>query len=554
QPFGYNDGLIVPGTKFPLGTPPSTIRSAAAERAPLRGVVRVIVVLVDFSDKQMSATPADLEKLFFSQGEMATGSVRDYYKEVTHGLIDIQGEVVGPLRLPQKLTDYANGEAGIGDTLPSARTMARHAAEAADAKVDFGPYDNDGNGYVDAFIVVHAGSGAEVTLKKGDIWSHKWVMEGEEYVTDATKVYGYLTIPEDAKLGVCAHELGHLLFGWPDLYDTDESSEGIGDWCLMASGSWNGKGGDRPAHPSAWCKAGQGWVTVANQTANGAATIGDVKDSHTVHRLWADGQASQEYFLVENRQRAGFDDNLPGEGVLIWLIDEAVATNTNENHPKVALKQADGKRDLETRANQGDPGDPFPGSTGNRAFGFASTPSSKSYAGSDTGVAVTEISDSGPTMTARFSVQRQVPLADKTGRVGIDTKSELVDDAIAEKLAADTPPREKMFLTQAEVPGKAIKAIFDKQLHDKLLVEGPRQPDWPFGPPGEDATSLAGLETRLAAVEARLGQAKPFISAELRPDLSGGAFAGEPDVREKDQDRIDSPFEKRMLDVPPAIG
>ncbi len=554
--FGLNDGLIVPGTKFPLGTPPSVIRSAAADRAPLRGPVRVIVVLVDFSDKKMaSATKANFEKLFFSQGEMATGSVREYYKEVTHGLIDIQGEVVGPFRLPEKITTYANGEAGMGKVLPSARTMARHAVEAADAKVDFSPYDNDNNGYVDAFIVVHAGSGAEVTLNKGDIWSHKWVMEGEEYVTDATRVYGYLTIPEDAKIGVCAHELGHLLFGWPDLYDTDESSEGIGDWCLMASGSWNGKGGDRPSHPSAWCKAGQGWVTVANQTANGSVVISDVKDSHTVHRLWADGQASQEYFLVENRQRSGFDDHIPGDGLLISRIDDAVATNTNEDHPKVAIVQADGKRDLETRANQGDPGDPFPGSTGNRSFGFASAPSSKSYAGSDTGVAVTEISDSSPTMTARFSVRQQVPLADKAGRAGITTKSKLIDDLIAQMLETDTPRSEKMFLTKDEkdVPDEWI---VNKSFHDRLLIDEPRykKPGLPFGPPSGDATSLAGLEARLAAVEARLGQAQPFISSELRPDLSGGAFAAEGDVKEKDQERIDSPLEKRLLDVPPALG
>ena len=36
---------------------------------------------------------------------------------------------------------------------------------------------------------------------------------------------------------MCAHELGHLLFGFPDLYDTDYSSEGIGNWCLMAGGT-----------------------------------------------------------------------------------------------------------------------------------------------------------------------------------------------------------------------------------------------------------------------------------------------------------------------------
>jgi immune inhibitor A len=38
----------MPPDYFPLGTPLEFIRNAAAERAPLRGLVRVIVVLVDF--------------------------------------------------------------------------------------------------------------------------------------------------------------------------------------------------------------------------------------------------------------------------------------------------------------------------------------------------------------------------------------------------------------------------------------------------------------------------------------------------------------------------
>ncbi len=403
--FGLNDGLIIPGTEFPLGTPPSKIRNAAADRPPLRGAVRVIVVLVDFEDRPMTADKEHFEELFFSQGQLPTGSVRDFYQEVTNGLIDIEGEVVGPYRLPRTLAAYANGHSGTGEALPNARTMARDAAEAADPEVDFGPYDNDGNGYVDAFIVVHAGPGGEASGDTNDIWSHKWVLDGGEHVADTTKIYGYLTIPEDGKLGVCAHELGHLLFGWPDLYDTDYSSNGIGNWCLMAGGSWNGEG-DRPAHPSAWCKAHQGWVDVVNQSESGGVTIDDVKSSQTVYRLWTSGNIeSQEYFLVENRQQTGFDDNLPGGGLLVWHIDDTVASNTNENHYKVALEQADGQRDLELDLrNRGDDGDPYPGSTENRSFDADSNPSSNSYAGSPTGVAVNEISDPDPSMTAHLSV------------------------------------------------------------------------------------------------------------------------------------------------------
>jgi len=402
--LGLNDGLIIPGTRFPLGTAPSRVRRQAAERAPLRGAVRVIVVLVEFPDRKIEATAERFEDLFFSEQKLETGSVRDYFREVTNDAVDIQGAVVGPYELPDSLATYAGGDSGMRDELPNARTMAQHAAEASDRDVDFGPYDNDGNGFVDAFIVVHAGPDGAETARGGDIWSHKWVLE-EEYDADTTKIFGYLTIPEDARLGVCAHELGHLLFGWPDLYDIDNSSNGLGDWCLMAGGSWNGiEQGDTPAHPSAWCKAQQSWVEVVTPTADDDVTaIPDVKDAHKVWRLWTEGRSGQEYFLVENRQRVRFDEHLPGDGLLVWHIDDSTEDNSNENHYKVALVQADGLRALETRESEGDDGDPFPGSSGNRSFNGGSSPSSNSYAGADTFVSITEISDPAPEMTARFA-------------------------------------------------------------------------------------------------------------------------------------------------------
>ena len=92
--IGLNDGVIVPADAFPFGTPLSVIRSAAADRAPLQGTVRVIVVLVDFTDKHMTQTLQHFKDLFFSQGG-AQKSVREYYSEVTNGLVDIQGDVVG---------------------------------------------------------------------------------------------------------------------------------------------------------------------------------------------------------------------------------------------------------------------------------------------------------------------------------------------------------------------------------------------------------------------------------------------------------------------------
>jgi immune inhibitor A len=400
---GFNDGLIYPGTYYPTGTTAAVARRAALERAPLRGQIRVAVVLVQFPDRSLPAdAAARTERLFFSTGELPHGSVAEYYADVSGGLIGITGKVVGPYTLPRGLSAYAGADNGTQAALPNARTLADEALTASAADLDYAPYDNDGDGFVDAYIVVHAGRGAEQTGRTSDIWSHKWILPTERTV-NGVKVYAYLTIPEDANIGVAAHEIGHLVFGWPDLYDPDQSSEGIGDWCLMSGGSW-GLGGERPTHPSAWCKANQGWIDVVAPSANGPVTVEDVKTGRAAYRLWTNGQDGTEYFLVENRQATGYDASLPGAGLLVWHVDDAVEGNTNEAHFKVALEQADGKRQLELNGNRGDAGDPFPGTSQVTTFTATSTPNSRSYAGSDTCVAITGIPAPSAAMTVEVSV------------------------------------------------------------------------------------------------------------------------------------------------------
>lgn len=552
RPFGFDDGVIIPPDQYPLGTPMRSIRAAAAERAPLRGTLRVVVVLVQFSDRAFGSTAARFNDLFFSTGVVPHGSVAEYYREVTNGLVDIAGEVVGPITLPQTLAWYANGNFGIGRPSGTARAniMAQDAASAANASVNFGLYDNNGDGFIDAFIVVHAGSGGEQTGNPGDIWSHKWTLPSAMAV-DGKQIYAYLTIPEDARLGVCAHELGHLLFGFPDLYDTDESSEGIGNWCLMAGGSWNG-GGDIPAHPSAWCKANQGWVTVNTVTTSGTLTIQDVKMSHSVNRLWKSGGGGNEYFLLENRQRTGFDAALPGEGLLIWHIDEGQPGNTDENHYKVALEQADNLRDLEMDRNRGDAGDPYPGTTGNTSFTGSSSPSSNSYANQPTCVSVTQISVPGPTMTAKVAVTCKVASKDlkDVRKEGKEIQKEIKEHKELQKELKDGHKELKDGLKELKDGHKELKEghkelkdghkELKEEVKDRLdRFQGKAGAERPGGPGGAGTGAFAAqyggaepLEQQLAMLEARLaaletGQApaaaQPFIGAELRPDLVGQA-------------------------------
>jgi len=298
----------------------------------------------------------------------------------------------------------------------------------------------------------------------------------------------------------------------------------------MAGGSWGG-GGDTPVHPSAWCKANQGWVSVDAPTSDGNLSLADVKTSPIVCRLWRDGTPGSEYFLLENRQQRSFDVSLPAGGLLIWHIDESQPGNTNENHYKVALMQADGKRDMELNRNRGDGGDPYPGATNNRAFTSTSSPNSKSYANANTCVAVTGISASSPVMTANLQV--------KCVLKPVKEHKEIEKKDFKEFKEKDKREKEKDFEKPVnDRPGKPVtdkSAGLDKSVDNKPIDQpGP-------GIGAFSGSRLSQLEARVTALEATLGTApgglssattgaaQPFIGSELRPDLSQSALSEEED-------------------------
>ena len=132
------------------------------------------------------------------------------------------------------------------------------------------------------------------------------------------------------------------------------------------------------------CKASQDWIDTVVETENHEVTLSDVKSSFTTHRLWKNGEITPEYFLIENRQLTGFDESLPGSGLIVWHVDDSVDSNTDENHPLLRIMQADGLQELERKIDFGDAGDPFPGTTNKVTFNATSQPNSKSYNGQDT--------------------------------------------------------------------------------------------------------------------------------------------------------------------------
>ena len=401
-------------------------KGVAESKAQVSGTFNVLAILVHFTDNLAATAPVFFDSLLF---DTAGVTVRDYYRDCSYGQLDLVTLDLPSNRdwitAPNTYAYYVNNESGTNPaSYPrNSQGMVEDLVDMVDPVVDFSRYDNDGNGFVDVLIVIHAGPGAEKTGLDTDMHSHQWGipsrMTGDGvYVSNYTVQPEYIDHAGDMTIGVFAHELGHA-FGLPDLYDTDYSSCGIGKWGIMGYGSWLGprsKGG-QPAHPSAWSRIQMGFAAPVNIASNITShSIQDVKTSREIYRLWTSGASGSEYFLVENRQKTGYDSYLPGEGLLIWHVDEGKADNDEEwlpgmstlNHYKVALEQADGAFNLEQSPspffNFGDAGDVFPGTSNAYTFSALTDPNSDSYTGGGSLVAVTDISAPAPTMYADFTV------------------------------------------------------------------------------------------------------------------------------------------------------
>jgi len=420
----------------------SSDQKSASPASPMNvgvlGSFNVAVLMISFPDRTTSFTASQFQSLLFGSG-VATGpgNLKDYYAEVSYGRLNLS---LGPSGIGGWYTasnnhDYYGANDPItGKDLHAAELVKEAVLAAYAAGFDFSTYDQDGDGYVDSLIVIHQGEGEEAGGSGGgtasDIWSKRSSLAGSvgEVTVGNVKVNGFTLQPEKqwgkmVTIGVFAHEFGHVL-GLPDLYDTDYSSEGVGNWSLMAGGNWayTNRAGDSPAHMDAWSKYFLGWAAPTQIWGSTSLTIPVVETNPTIYQLlpgnaFTSAGASTpkgEYFLVENRQKTGFDVALPGSGLLIWHIDEAMRSygDTKEWYPgcttacpdptkhyRVALVQADNLYELERNTSSGNAGDPF----ASRSFNSTSTPNSSLWSGAANGVAVDSITASAASMTATFT-------------------------------------------------------------------------------------------------------------------------------------------------------
>ncbi len=293
-------------TFYSTGEPVPLILDHPAELNPngQRGVYRYPVILMDTSDMPALFPASDFTDQIYSDGTYPTGSMRDYYEEISYGAFLLEGEVSGWHRADNPMTYYTNNEYGQGAT--GREFIVESVMKASQAGMDFSTYDNDGDGEVEGVIIIHSGRDAATTGNRNMFWSH--MSRVTPFEVNGVTVSTYCINPElegtttMAPIGTVCHEFGHVL-GLPDLYDTAGSGNPIGNWCLMSSGSYLNSG-DGPAHMSVYCRMLLQWVTPTLITAPATGINIPWIQNHANGALKIQiNDDPLEYFLLENRGR-----------------------------------------------------------------------------------------------------------------------------------------------------------------------------------------------------------------------------------------------------------
>lgn len=359
---------------------------------PTIGEQKSLVILMEFSDVRFSSieNPKDfytrmLNEEGFTWSNGAKGSARDFYLVSSDGKFEPTFVVAGPVLLTHEATYYGSDANGQDYRMGEA---IKEACDAVSAEIDFSEFDCDDDGIVDNIFFFYAGNGQADTPTGTDlIWPHSaqvdvaWKMQLEY---DGKKVSNYACSNEvrysssgdivPSGIGTFVHEFGHVL-GLADHYDTSYGmfNFGLGPWDTMASGSYNNNMHTPPLF-SAYERASLGWLELTDLDLSYAdihelSPIGDPDKTEAYRVKVLDSEG--EFFIFENRQQTGWDEYLPGHGLLSWHIDEdqeiwnTNMVNVDPEHQRIDIIEVDGTGSEASRA-----GDIMPGAANVTSYSF----------------------------------------------------------------------------------------------------------------------------------------------------------------------------------------
>ncbi len=309
----------------------SSKRAAAAKRAQsYTGEKRQLVVLASFSDLDFeSEDPLAFWHQIFNQPNFHEspfhGSVHDYFYDQSYGKFDLQFD----LHAIKVDTVHAIYHSTNDDDANAALLLLALADSLKNIVTDWAPYDWDEDGYIDQILVLYAGLGQNDGGDRTTIWAHQAslisynqtpvtvISDKKEYTIDH---YGFL--PEKGKtsatFGTFCHEFGHCL-GLPDFYYGSNIST-VKEWDIMDCGNYN-EGGYLPPCYSAHERMLMGWLDIKELTEPASITDMPALNDEPVAYMIRNDNYPNEYYILENRQKQGWDGSLPGSGLVIFHVD-----------------------------------------------------------------------------------------------------------------------------------------------------------------------------------------------------------------------------------------
>jgi M6 family metalloprotease-like protein len=418
---------------------------AVGNPIPRFGDQKLLIILADFPDRPGLFTGQAWQHVFFAPGGFA-----DYFSETSYGQLCYSGDVVGLssgdpvtnsaeaayVRLPYPITYYADGMYGFnfnpGNFPRNNGGVVYHALQELDvAGFDFSAYADPLTNRVENLVVIFAGSSYAYVHDPDNslrptAYRLTWASGGVYTSSGGQTVDNYTLCPDQdgdlsgeiGRMGVCAHEHGHAL-GMVDLYDRSYETSGIGYYDMMAYGCY-GAGADGPPFQfSVFSKEFFGWITpTVASVGESSFTLSPAETTASFIKLYPHANtSSEEYFLLENRQPVGFDqdwleNDLCG-GMLIWHVDQDIveqyphsvnvpASQGGPPHQGVIVVEADGDFDMiNAPPDYGECSDTWtPGQT----WDANSTPDSHLWDGTSSGLSVTVVSQQTDSVKLRVSV------------------------------------------------------------------------------------------------------------------------------------------------------
>ncbi|MBD1584564.1 M6 family metalloprotease domain-containing protein [Pseudoalteromonas sp. S16_S37] len=372
------------------------------------GQIKGLTIIIDFPDFPGTISKSQVESFLNDLNYTEFGnaqSVRGYFSSVSGGKLDYTNTVTAYYTAKNNKSYYTDDR--YSSTVRS-QELIKEALNWLEYTqgFDFSTLSVNSSRQIKGLNIFYAGN-SDSSWSKG-LWPHMASLS-PRFCADGvcTNRYQITDMRDSLAIGTFVHESGHLVTNWPDLYDYDGSSEGsVASFGVMGYGAIGETNRFKPTPPVAHFRNLAGWDTVTelNPAINSNApsgTLTHTSGSNTSYK-WTNPSNRNEAFYIEAIHRSGQNSEQLDQGLAIWHVDSA-GNNSNEWHPYIQMEHADGNRDPEYKTNRGDATDLYD-VAGEFSASLPNALSSKGtnslwWNGSNSGLAISEISDASQTMS-----------------------------------------------------------------------------------------------------------------------------------------------------------